>query len=49
MHKQTLGEAVRTAGAGMAHFLPLLPNERHKEREASIFQRSRQAGGNISL
>lgn len=49
MHKQTLREAVRTAGARMAHFLPLLPNESHKEREASIFQRSHQPGCSISL
>lgn len=33
----------------MAHFLPLLPNESHKEREASIFQRSHQPGCSISL
>lgn len=49
IHKQTLRKAVSTAGARMAHFLPHLPNERHKEREASIFQRSRQAGCNTSL
>lgn len=48
-HKQTLREAVWTAEARMAHFLLLLPNECHKEREASIFQRSRQAGCDISL
>lgn len=48
-HKHTLREAVRTAGARMAHFLPLLPNESHKEHEASIFQRSHQPGCSISL
>lgn len=33
----------------MAHFLPLPPNESHKEQEASIFQRSRQAHCKISF
>lgn len=49
IHKQTSGGAVRTAGAQTAHFLPLLPNECHKECEASIFQRPHQARGEISL
>lgn len=47
--KQTPRKTVRTTGTRMAHFLPLLPNESHKEREASIFQCSRQAGSNTSL